>query len=43
MREAIAEGITIFEYAPRDDIAELYQELARTVAALLSGSTTEQD
>lgn len=42
MREAIAEGITIFEYAPRDDIAEIYQELARTVTALLSPSTTEQ-
>lgn len=41
MREAIAEGVTIFEYAPRDDIAELYQELAHKVAALLARSETE--
>ena len=40
MREAIAEGSTIFEYAPREDIAELYQELAHTAAARLARSTT---
>jgi chromosome partitioning protein len=36
MREAIAEGATIFEYAPRDDIAELYQALAHTVSSRLT-------
>lgn len=41
MREAIAEGKTIFEYAPRDDIAELYQGLAHQVVSLLARPTTE--
>jgi chromosome partitioning protein len=41
MREAIAEGTTIFEYAPRDDIAEIYQALAGTVSARLTRPTTE--
>ena len=34
MREAIAEGETIFDYAPGDDIAAIYMELCRTIAAL---------
>lgn len=31
MREAIAEGKTIFEYAPREDIAELYAEICARI------------
>ena len=31
MREAIAEGKTIFEYAPREDIAELYTEICARI------------
>jgi len=34
MREAIAEGETIFDYAPGDDIADIYTGLCRTIAAL---------
>lgn len=41
MREAIAEGATIFEYAPRDDIAEIYQKLVETIIAFATRSTTE--
>jgi chromosome partitioning protein len=42
MREAIAEGETIFEYAPREDIAEIYQALAQTIISLSARSETEQ-
>ena len=31
MREAIAEGETIFDYAPKDDIAILYESMCRTI------------
>ena len=31
MREAIAEGETIFDYAPGDDIAAIYLSLCRTI------------
>jgi nitrogenase subunit NifH len=41
MREAIAEGATIFEYAPRDDIAEIYQSLVATVIAVATQSATK--
>jgi chromosome partitioning protein len=34
MREAIAEGETIFEYAPRDDLVEIYLNLCRRVQAV---------
>jgi chromosome partitioning protein len=34
MREAIAEGTTIFEYAPKEDIAEVYQALAQRIIDL---------
>ena len=42
MREAIAEGATIFEYAPREDIAEIYQELARQLVAILTQIESER-
>jgi chromosome partitioning protein len=42
MREAIAEGETIFEYAPHDDIAEIYQGFAQTLIALAARSDTER-
>jgi chromosome partitioning protein len=38
MREAIAEGATIFEYAPKEDIAEIYQGLAQQIIALTQPS-----
>ena len=41
MREAIADGVTIFEYAPREDIAEIYQELARHLVATLNAMGSE--
>jgi chromosome partitioning protein len=41
MREAIAEGETIFEYAPHDDITEIYQGFAQTIIALSARSETE--
>lgn len=36
MREAIADGVTIFEYAPREDIATIYQALADQLIAILT-------
>jgi chromosome partitioning protein len=41
MREAIAEGATIFEYAPKEDISEIYQELAQRIIALRPTATEE--
>ncbi|HMN26820.1 MAG TPA: ParA family protein [Caldilineaceae bacterium] len=41
MREAIAEGLTIFEYAPKEDIAEVYQGLAHKVNASLDLASAE--
>jgi chromosome partitioning protein len=41
MREAIAEGQTIYEYAPTDDIAQIYQALCRTIQALLKPTEVE--
>jgi nitrogenase subunit NifH len=32
MREAIAEGKTIFEYAPNEDIGGVYRAIARALA-----------
>jgi chromosome partitioning protein len=37
MREAIAEGRTIFEYAPGEDIASIYAEICRTLEELPRG------
>ena len=34
MREAIAEGETIFDYAPKDDIAEIYEGMCRTIETM---------
>jgi hypothetical protein len=31
MREAIAEGKTIFEYAPSEDIGNVYRTIARAL------------
>jgi chromosome partitioning protein len=42
MREAIAEGVTIFEYAPREDIAEIYQALAHQLVTALTPTESEQ-
>ena len=42
MRESIAEGETIFEYAPADDIAQIYKELCRTVEALRLNSRNRE-
>lgn len=39
MREAIAEGVTIFEYAPKEDIAEVYQALAHRISDLAQPPT----
>jgi chromosome partitioning protein len=39
MREAIAEGETIFEYAPTDDIAGVYMDLCRTLAQARTETT----
>lgn len=41
MREAIADGVTIFEYAPREDIAEIYQDLAQRLVATLTPTESE--
>jgi chromosome partitioning protein len=40
MREAIAEGETIFEYAPGDDIAGVYMELCRTLEQVRAKNAT---
>lgn len=42
MREAIAEGATIFEFAPKEDISTIYQELAVKILALLAQSKGKQ-
>lgn len=41
MREAIAEGLTIFEYAPREDITAIYQELAHQLVIALTSKESE--
>ena len=42
MREAIAEGLTIFEFAPREDISAIYQELIQQIVATLANEESEQ-
>lgn len=39
MREAIADGVTIFEYAPKEDIAEIYQKITRTIVDVMDRAT----
>lgn len=39
MREAIAEGATIFEYAPGEDIGAVYADLCATLRKLAAGLT----
>ena len=34
MREAIAEGETIFDYAPKDDIAKIYESMCQIIEAV---------
>ena len=41
MREAIAEGLTIFEFAPKDDISTIYQELVKQIVATLARAESE--
>lgn len=43
MREAIAEGQTIYEYAPNDDIATIYLALCATLEGLLDGPEGPQE
>lgn len=42
MREAIAEGMTIFEYAPKEDVAGVYQGIARTIVKLMDQNKVER-
>ena len=46
MREAIADGATIFEYAPGEDIGEVYMSICRTIqaagAALESNASSKE-
>ena len=43
MREAIAEGETIFDYAPRDDIAEIYEGMCAMVEAVQREKAAQEE
>ncbi len=42
MREAIAEGLTIYEFAPKEDIARIYQTICQQILTLTSQDTAAE-
>ena len=43
MREAIAEGVTIYEFAPKEDIADIYHTICQQILTLIDQDTATEE